>query len=137
MNVDTRIRDLQDSVPREDAEAVLEPVVGPHGSEWFGDRQHYRADCQQLQKAIKDRWPMETDFRHRLLDRLMLMVENSDKERHILSAARALASLDRDNVAAKTGGGNASATAAVQVNVNTGNVIDDLHERIDASKTPG
>lgn len=126
MKMDPKIRDLQDSVPREEVEAEIEPVIGPNGSEWFGDPKHIRADCKQIEKAIRDRWPMEVDFRHRLLDKLLHMVENSEKERHVLSAARALAALDRDNVAANTAGPSAVNTAAVQVNVHTGSVIDDL-----------
>ena len=109
-----------------DTEVAEKPIPD---SELLSDPKHLRDDCQLIVRAVRERWPMEEDFRERLLKVLLKIAEHPEKERHALSAARALASMDRDNVAAGATPAP-SAVSAVQVNINNANPIDDLHARI-------
>lgn len=98
------------------------------------DPKHFRGDCQMISRAVRERWPISDKKRESLVDRLMEMTNDSAKERHVLSAVRALLAMDRDNVKAGT---QPQPIAAQQTNisVNIGtNPIDQLHAAIEASE---
>lgn len=118
---------------REDDPNFVEEEADP--GQLLSDPHHLRKDCQMIAQAVKDRWPIAEEKRLRLIDRL-LEIADSNKERHVLSAARALMSMDRDNVAAGSAP-TAQSLAAQQTNIYVGtgkNPIDELHEQIEQTK---
>ena len=108
----------------------LEPIDGFH-SDLLQDPHHIRKDCQLISQAARERWPITEEKRVTLVDVLMKMAENSPKERHILSAARALMGMDLANVAAGTPQPTQVQQTNVQVNVSGRNPINELIDSMD------
>lgn len=69
--------------------------VGPERSEIAGQR-----DVAIMARAIREEWPMTAEQKRCVVERLMEVVQKSNKARDVTRAAVALGMLDKANIAA-------------------------------------
>lgn len=62
---------------------------------------HERADAAMVGRAIRERWPIPEEYRAPIVNRIVrIVVDPSSSNREATSAARCLATMDSQNVAA-------------------------------------
>lgn len=61
-------------------------------------RHEDRQDAELCTKALTQRWPITTQKREAVINRLLSIVENSDDDRAIVAAARGLIAADKLNL---------------------------------------
>ena len=74
------------------------PVTVGSGGELL-DPHHERADVRLLERAIKERWPIDDKIRRLALGRVAVIAANSTQERNRIAATRVLVQMDQINAA--------------------------------------
>lgn len=81
-------------------ESAQAPIAIGGKVDLFNDARHLRRDRQLVETAIREKWPISSDDRRLIVERLVNIVTTTDSEKSCVAAARALIAADGLNVAA-------------------------------------
>lgn len=56
-----------------------------------------RSDAQLITQAVRNRWPLSDEQKSQIVESLMLVMQTADADRDIVSAARALVAIEKQN----------------------------------------